>query len=110
VAYEYDDAGNRTMVTYPGGFWVRYAYDAMDRLVEVRDPASSYAVSDFDFDGDVDLGDFGVFNACYNGPNKPPAQGNCDRCDFDDDGDVDLADFFVLQKCFNGPDRPPACP
>jgi YD repeat-containing protein len=73
VGYEYDQAGNRTMVTYPGGFWMRYAYDAMNRLVEVRDLASSYAVPDFDFDADVDLTDFGVFNACYNGSNRPPA-------------------------------------
>ncbi len=29
--------------------------------------------TDFDDDGDVDLADFGVFRACFNGPNRPPA-------------------------------------
>lgn len=28
---------------------------------------------DFDLDGDVDLADFIVFQACFNGPNRPPA-------------------------------------
>jgi hypothetical protein len=29
--------------------------------------------ADMDFDGDVDLADMMVFDACFNGPNKPPA-------------------------------------
>jgi hypothetical protein len=29
--------------------------------------------ADFDHDGDVDLSDFGVFQGCFNGPNRPPA-------------------------------------
>jgi hypothetical protein len=28
---------------------------------------------DFDADGDVDLEDFAIFQACFNGPNRPPA-------------------------------------
>ncbi len=29
--------------------------------------------TDFDRDRDVDLGDFTMFAACFNGPNRPPA-------------------------------------
>ena len=29
--------------------------------------------ADLDADGDVDLTDFGMFSACFNGPNRPPA-------------------------------------
>ncbi len=64
---------------------------------------------DLDCDGDVDLGDFSLFQLCFNGPNVPPGA-NCPiDADFDQDGDVDLADIVVLQSCFNGPNRPPAC-
>lgn len=65
---------------------------------------------DFDDDGDVDLSDFGHFQACFNGPNQPPAQpSGCEDADLDFDGDVDLSDFSTFQVCFNGPNRPPAC-
>jgi len=30
---------------------------------------------DLDLDGDVDLDDFGLFQACFNGPNRPPKCG-----------------------------------
>jgi len=62
---------------------------------------------DFDFDGDVDLADFGTFQSCFNGPNRPPKAASCGGADFDGDNDVDLADFGVFQGCFNGPNRPP---
>lgn len=109
VGYEYDAAGNRTKLTHPDGYWASSAYDAMDRPVEMRDP-SSYARPDFDFDGDVDLIDFGHFRACFNGSNSPPVQPDCDDADFDHDNDVDLLDFGVFRSCFNGSNVPPACP
>ncbi len=65
--------------------------------------------TDLDGDGDVDLADFGLFQGCFNGPNRPYAGPACGRMDFDGDGDVDLADFGTFQGCFNGPNRPPAC-
>ncbi len=55
---------------------------------------ASNCVADFDNDGDVDLGDFGVFGAAFNSmtgdANYDPA------ADFDNDGDVDLGDFGVF--------------
>ena len=68
-----------------------------------------YALADLDQDGDVDLTDFGRFRTCFNGPNRPASQANCDDADFDNDADVDLRDFGVFQSCFNGPNRLPAC-
>jgi len=66
--------------------------------------------ADWDQDGDVDLSDFGYFQACFNGPNRPPDRtAGCGRLDFDGDADVDLGDFGEFQGCFNGPNRPPAC-
>jgi len=65
---------------------------------------------DSDDDGDVDLADFGRFQACFNGPNRPyKAPTGCEREDFDFDGDVDLGDFSYFQNCFNGPNRPLKC-
>ncbi len=65
---------------------------------------------DLDTDGDVDLSDFGLFQLCYNGPNRSPTANCSVDADLDDDGDVDLTDFGQFQGCYNGPNRPPACP
>jgi len=69
---------------------------------------------DADGDGDVDLGDFGIFQACFNGPNRPykagPDPRKCGCMDAGDNPvvrDVDLGDFNAFQNCFNGPNRPP---
>ena len=67
------------------------------------------APGDLDEDGDVDLSDFTMFQACFNGPNRAPSLADCSAADSDGDGDVDLADFATFQGCFNGPNRPPGC-
>ncbi len=65
---------------------------------------------DFDGDGDVDLGDFSLFQMCFNGPNVPPSLPSaCDAADFDQDGDVDLMDYNIFSACYNGPNRPSIC-
>ncbi len=66
-------------------------------------------LSDLDYDGDVDLADFTLFQACFNGPNRSPGKGCTVDADFDNDGDVDLADFSALTYCYNGPNRAPVC-
>jgi len=73
--------------------------------LEVSDPVVLY-YGDFDVDGDVDLADFGHFQDCANGPNRPPKRGDCQDADADRDNDVDTADFLQFQACFNGPNRP----
>ncbi len=67
---------------------------------------SATVLADSDYDGDVDPADFAVFQACFNGPNRPLSDVSCATFDFDADADVDLADFTVFQGCFNGPNQP----
>lgn len=73
-------------------------------------PSGPRVAPDLDDDGDVDLADFGLFQTCFNGPNRAYASTGCVVADFDADHDVDLMDFGTLQACFNGPNRPPRCP
>lgn len=73
-------------------------------FAEIEVPAGDGVGPDFDADCDVDLDDFGVFAACYNGANRPPAP-SCPEgvdSDFDADGDVDLDDFAILSNCYTG--------
>jgi hypothetical protein len=56
---------------------------------------------DVDFDGDIDLIDFGRFQLCYSGDVASVA-GDCRSFDLDGDGDVDLADFGEFQTSFTG--------
>ena len=49
VSYAYDEAGNRTRITWPDGFFVSYAYDALDRMTEVRANGSALIAS-FSYD------------------------------------------------------------
>ncbi|MGB9625125.1 MAG: phosphodiester glycosidase family protein, partial [Phycisphaerae bacterium] len=55
-----------------------------------------FRYGDFDTDGDVDLGDFSVFQYCFRGPNRPPESPECARADADGDNDVDLTDFAIF--------------
>lgn len=90
-----------------------YGVDMSPGTLWVMEPDSPLPASgDVDNDGDVDLGDFGSFQVCFNGPQRPPAFEGCELVDFDNDSDVDLADFAVFLSCFNGADRPaaPGCP
>ncbi|MBN1492292.1 MAG: hypothetical protein JXA69_20430, partial [Phycisphaerae bacterium] len=77
------------------------------RLAEA--PGTASCSADFDGDSDVDLADFALFTACFNGPNRSPTTVCAADADLDGDGDADLADFGILSACFNGPNRPPRC-
>ncbi|NLX07192.1 MAG: hypothetical protein GXY33_18805 [Phycisphaerae bacterium] len=64
---------------------------------------------DADLDGDVDLGDFDIFEANF----ATPSGATWEQGDFDQDDDVDLDDFALLQNSFgytqptNGENTPP---
>ncbi len=62
---------------------------------------------DLDGDGDVDLDDHAVFEACVAGPGYPVAPGGCAPTEFfgadlDGDSDVDLADFGLFAELCTG--------
>lgn len=61
--------------------------------------------ADLDRDGDVDRGDYDLFESCVSGPGVAPDTG-CANRDLDSDGDVDQADFGLLQRCLSGTDVP----
>lgn len=67
-------------------------------------------IPDFDFDGDVDMADFGFFQWCLGGPGVALKPG-CEHADLDRDGDVDQADFAIFLGCLSGTDVPlnPIC-
>jgi hypothetical protein len=60
---------------------------------------------DFDYDGDVDNNDFGLFEDCTSGPNTPLIPG-CEDKDLDIDNDVDQEDYGVFQRCISGDGNP----
>ncbi|HPD29267.1 MAG TPA: thrombospondin type 3 repeat-containing protein [Phycisphaerae bacterium] len=66
---------------------------------------------DFDRDGDVDLEDFGHFQACLSGLSVPQENPDCQNANLDGDSDVDKADFGIFEACLSGPGiaAPAAC-
>ena len=64
-----------------------------------NDPPDPPGTGDFDYDGDTDLRDFAVFQACYTGGSCP---GFAD-VDLDNDGDTDVADYLQFATHLNGP-------
>jgi hypothetical protein len=71
------------------------------------DPASWSIRGDFDDDHDVDLEDFGVFQACFSGDGHAQTKTACAGARLDNDNDVDAADLDLFQECFSGPGIPP---
>ena len=49
MSYQYDLAGRRTRLTYPGGFYVNYAYTNVDELSSLTDSAGA-VVASFGYD------------------------------------------------------------
>jgi len=66
-----------------------------------------HAISDFDFDCDVDQEDFGHFQVCLTGTGVSQTDPLCADADMDGDNDVDQSDFGVLQGCLSGANRIP---
>ncbi len=90
-----------SIISAQGAFGVSMMYDAY---------GDHTLTQDADGDSDVDLADFGIFQDCFNGPNRswlPTADAaKCSCLDANGDMDVDLNDYGVFQACFNGPNRP----
>ncbi len=61
---------------------------------------------DLDGDGDVDQVDFGLFQACYTGPDVPQDDPACIWARLDDDDDVDADDLAIFLGCFTGANVP----
>jgi hypothetical protein len=59
---------------------------------------------DLDQDGDVDVSDFGSFQACFSDVGAPPIAAECLPADFNGDAIVDQADFALFQACMSAPD------
>jgi hypothetical protein len=55
---------------------------------------------DFDFDGDVDMADFGHLQRCLAG--FTPAIGDCMPADLDGDTYVDQRDYTIFAGCLSG--------
>lgn len=66
---------------------------------------------DLDEDGDVDQTDFGMFQACFTGPDIPQNDPACMWTRLDDDDDVDADDVIIFINCSSGPGIPgdPGC-
>lgn len=60
---------------------------------------STFAPSDCDQDGDVDLADYEGLAGCLHGPGEGIAT-DCDCFDLNHSGDVDLADYLLFQRYF----------
>ncbi len=58
---------------------------------------------DLDSDGDVDMTDYGLFQACMTGPNLGPPPPGCDGAMLDGDNDVDVDDLNLFLGCMSGP-------
>lgn len=71
--------------------------------VKITVPSS---VGDFNGDGDVDLEDFGRFQACMSGSNVPQTDPACEQAKIDDDNDVDVYDYDIFKDCISGANIP----
>jgi hypothetical protein len=61
---------------------------------------------DADFDGDVDMEDFGLFQRCLTGPGPVALTAECACFDRTKDEDVDSDDFIFFDNCFSAPAVP----
>lgn len=61
--------------------------------------------ADFDFDGDVDMDDFGFIQVCLSGRALPHAPG-CGAADLNGDGSIDSVDVRRVLGCLSGADVP----
>lgn len=111
-----DGALMPSLMTVPSATTIHYS-NGMVLDVEAGElRAVTIHRADFDYDGDVDLDDLTIFEACSTGPGIPydsevlpngcsivPSTIGVLPADFDNDKDVDQSDFGVFQRCLSGP-------
>ena len=61
---------------------------------------------DMDRDGDVDQVDFGLFQACLQGPVIPQTSSGCQRALLNKDAYVDQRDLQLFKRCLSGSNQP----
>lgn len=85
-----------------------FAYDQMRNYSAAATGSATPGIAtDFDADGDVDLGDFAHLQACFGASAGPGTA--CLDADLQHDTAVDGADFALFLPCMTGADRPPGC-
>jgi len=57
---------------------------------------------DYDYDGDVDLSDFGYFQACISGDSIRQTDPNCQDAKLNNDYHVDSQDLAIFLSCMSG--------
>ncbi len=50
LSYQYDPAGNRTRITWPDNFFATYAYDALNRPLNIKENGAANLVTNFAYD------------------------------------------------------------
>ncbi len=84
----------------PASDWTEYRYWVYTLIpVEAATPP---VPGDLDGDGDVDLDDYGLFQACYSGPGIAQTNPACAGALLDFDNDVDPLDFEIFTGCLSG--------
>lgn len=97
---------------YDDGNGVFLPYDASTDAILTADALflARLRRGDLDFDGDVDMDDFGSLQQCLSGV-ELPVPSLCRNADLDNDGRAGQADIAIFENCLNGADIPadPLC-
>jgi hypothetical protein len=76
--------------------------NGLDWIINTPCSPNPCAPGDADHDGDVDLADFALLQACLTGPAGGPVGSACNPFDLDTDDDVDLFDIAEFANVFTG--------
>jgi hypothetical protein len=98
--------GLNSQITYS---YAAFAHDGTPNHADpVHASGAPFALADFDRDFDVDLVNFGQFQACLT-PAGSLVQPGCEDTDLDGDLDVDQQDLSIFLPCLGGAGQAPGC-